>query len=213
VGEPPNISTPPAVVAALRDATGRALPRVPVRPEHIVGPDEARLTLADLGAMDEDAFTAALGALFERSPWVARSAYARRPFGSLAELDRALEAAMRAAPRERQVALIRAHPELAGREAAAGELTEASSREQSRAGLDRMAAVEVRALRDLNRAYRERFGFPLVVCVGEHTKASILAWGRARLEHRHDEEIGIALGEIAGIARLRLRDLVAEDAA
>jgi 2-oxo-4-hydroxy-4-carboxy-5-ureidoimidazoline decarboxylase len=100
-----------------------------------------------------------------------------------------------------------------GREAAAGELTEASSSEQARAGLHRLSADEVRALRDLNAAYRERFGFPLVVCVREHTKDSILAWGRARLAHDAEAEVETALGEIAKIAHLRLRDLVAEDAA
>jgi len=170
----------------------------------------AGVTLAEVNAMDEDAFVAALGALFEHSPWVARAAYARRPFATVADLHRALEAAMRAAPREDQLALIRAHPELAGREAAAGELTEASTREQSRAGLDRLTADEARALRDLNGAYRERFGLPLVVCVREHTKDSILAWGRVRLAHSEDEEVHTALGEVAKIAQLRLRDLVAE---
>jgi 2-oxo-4-hydroxy-4-carboxy-5-ureidoimidazoline decarboxylase len=169
-----------------------------------------RLTLADLDAMDEDAFAAALGGVFEHSPWVARDAYARRPFASLDALAGALAAAMRAAPRERQLALIRAHPELAGREARAGELTEASTSEQSRAGLDRLSADEVHALEDLNRSYRERFGFPLVVCVREHTKDSIVAWGRARLRHTPDAEITTALGEIAKIAGLRLRDLVAD---
>jgi 2-oxo-4-hydroxy-4-carboxy-5-ureidoimidazoline decarboxylase len=173
----------------------------------------AELALPDVNAMDEDAFVAALGGLFEHSPWVARDAHARRPFQTVAELHGALEAAMRSASRERQVALVRAHPELAGREAAAGELTEASSSEQARAGLHRLSADEVRALRDLNAAYRERFGFPLVVCVREHTKDSILAWGRARLAHDAEAEVETALGEIAKIAHLRLRDLVAEDAA
>jgi OHCU decarboxylase len=167
-------------------------------------------SLAELNAMDSDAFATALGSLFEHSPWVARDAHARRPFASVAELHGALEAAMRGAPRARQIALIRAHPELAGREAAAGELTAASSREQARAGLDRLSAGEVRALRELNAAYRDRFGFPLVICVREHTKDSILAWGRARLAHGEDEEVDTALGEIAKIAGLRLREVVAE---
>jgi 2-oxo-4-hydroxy-4-carboxy-5-ureidoimidazoline decarboxylase len=169
----------------------------------------AGLTLADVNAMDEDAFVTALGALFEHSPWVARDAHARGPFGSVAELHGALEAAMRSAPRERQVALIRAHPELAGREAAVGELTEASTGEQARAGLDRLSAGEARELGEVNAAYRERFGFPLVICVREHTKESILAWGRARLGHDRDDEVETALGEIAKISHLRLRDLVA----
>jgi OHCU decarboxylase len=209
VGEPPNISTPPAVVAALRAATGRALTRVPVRPEHIVGlePQAAvSLTLDDLNAMGEDAFVAALDGVVEHSPWVARAASGDRPFASVEALRRALEAAMRAAPRERQVALIRAHPELAGREARAGELTAASAGEQARAGLDRMSAGELAALQSLNGDYRERFGFPFVVCVREHTTDSILAWGAERLAHSAEQEVAIALGEIGKIAGLRLAD-------
>jgi OHCU decarboxylase len=171
------------------------------------------LTLGEIDAMDEPTFVAALGPLFEHSPWVARDAYARGPFATMGDLHAALEAAMRAAPPERRLALIRAHPELAGREAAAGELTAASAGEQARAGLDRMSADEVRDLRELNRAYRERFGFPLVVCVREHTKGSILAWGRERLARSSDDEVATTLGEIAKIAGLRLRDLVSDGTA
>ena len=117
---------------------------------------------------------------------------------------------MRDAPRERQLELIRAHPELAGREAEAGTLTRESSHEQGSAGLDRLTADELEALRRLNRSYRERFGFPLIVCVREHTKDSIIAWGNARLEHSREQEICVALGEIAKISRLRLADLLEE---
>jgi 2-oxo-4-hydroxy-4-carboxy-5-ureidoimidazoline decarboxylase len=169
----------------------------------------AVLTLDDLNAMDEDAFVAALDGVVEHSPWVARAARAGRPFASVADLRGALEAAMRAAPRDRQVALIRAHPELAGREARAGELTAESAGEQARVGLDRLTADELRRLQGLNADYRERFGFPFVVCVREHTKDSILAWGTERLAHTADDEVAIALGEIAKIAGLRLADLVA----
>jgi OHCU decarboxylase len=195
VGEPPNISTPPAIASALRAATGRALPRIPVRPEHLVGLDP------------EEAFVARYGALFDRAPWVAHAAFAEGPFAGIDELHAALVAAVRAAPRERQLDLIRAHPELAGREAAAGELTEASGREQASAGLDRLTAQEAERWSALNRAYSERFDFPLVVCVREHTRESILAWGEERLAHGRDEEIEVALGEIAKIARLRLEEL------
>jgi xanthine dehydrogenase D subunit len=199
-GEPPHISTPPAVLAALRAASGRPLARIPVRPEHIVGlqPAELPLSLADLGS------------LFEHSPWVAEAAWQRRPFGSQEELQAALEAALREAPRERQLESIRAHPELAGREAKQGTLTPESTHEQASAGLDQLTADELEALQRLNRDYRERFGFPLIVCVRERTKDSILAWGAARLEHTREQEIDIALGEITKIARLRLADLLAE---
>jgi OHCU decarboxylase len=201
VGEPPHISTPPAVVAAVREASGRLLTRVPIRPEHIVGLESPRLSVS----LDD------LGGLFEHSPWVAEEAWQRRPFASVAELLAALEAAMREAPRDRQLALIRAHPELAGREAQERTLTRESSHEQSSAGLDRLTADELEALQRLNRAYRERFGFPMIVCVREHTKDSIIAWGNARLEHSREHEIEIALGEIAKIARLRLADVIGEE--
>ncbi|HMI72298.1 MAG TPA: 2-oxo-4-hydroxy-4-carboxy-5-ureidoimidazoline decarboxylase, partial [Solirubrobacteraceae bacterium] len=200
VGEPPNISTPPAIAAALRAATGRELPRIPVRPEHIVGLDAA-------DRPTEAAFVARYGGVFERSPWVARAAWPRAPFASVDELHQAMVEAVRAAPREDQLALIRAHPELAGREAAAGELTDASTREQASAGLDRLTASELERWRALNREYFDRFGFPLVVCVREHTRDSILAWAQERLDNDVDAEVEIALEEIAKIARLRLEEL------
>jgi OHCU decarboxylase len=153
---------------------------------------------------DEDAFVARYGALFEHSPWVARAAWRRGPSGDLAA---AFEAALREAPREKQLGVVQAHPELAGREAQAGELTEASASEQARAGLDRLSADELAQWRALNADYRERFGFPLVVCVREHTKDSILAWGRERLGNAPDQELDIAVGEVVKIARLRLGDM------
>ena len=200
VGEPPHISTPPAVVAALRAASGRALTRIPVRPEHIVGLEPAGVSVS----------LAELGTLFEHSPWIAESAWRRRPFRTVAELEAALETAMREAPRERQLELLRAHPEIAGREAQERTLTRESTHEQASAGLDRLSADELQALRQLNRSYRERFGFPLIVCVREHTKDSILAWGDSRLENSREQEIEVALGEVTKIARLRLADLLGE---
>ena len=168
------------------------------------------LSLARVNALGEEEFVKALGPVFEHSPWIARAAWRRRPFAGVGDLHGAFEAAMREAPRERQLTLIRAHPELAGREAEEGELTAESSREQVTAGLDRLSKEEVSALRRLNRDYREAFGFPLVVCVREHTKDSILAWGEARLGHTRSDEVENALTEIAKIAHLRLHDLVAE---
>jgi 2-oxo-4-hydroxy-4-carboxy-5-ureidoimidazoline decarboxylase len=164
--------------------------------------------LADVDQMSEEEFVAGFGALFEHSPWVAQEAWRRRPFGSSGALHAAFEDAMRSAPREKQLALIRAHPELAGREAEEGELTEESGREQASAGLDRLSRAEHAQLTELNRRYCERFGFPMIVCVREHTKDSILAWGSARLERSADEEVATALGEIAKIADLRLKDLL-----
>jgi OHCU decarboxylase len=201
-GEPSHISTPPAILAALRAASGRPLTRVPVRPEHIVGLEPAVLPLS----LDD------VGSLFEHSPWIAQTAWQQGPFGSVEALHAALETAMREAPRERQLELIRGHPELAGREAEAGTLTSESAGEQASAGLDQLTAGDLEALRRLNRAYRERFEFPLIVCVREHTPESIIAWGTARLENSQDEEIDLALCEITKIARLRLADLLGDSA-
>ncbi|HEX6743713.1 MAG TPA: 2-oxo-4-hydroxy-4-carboxy-5-ureidoimidazoline decarboxylase, partial [Solirubrobacteraceae bacterium] len=178
-----------------RAATGCALARIPVRPEHLVGLDA------------EEAFVARYGAIFEGSAWVARAAFADGPFTGVDDLHAAMVAAVRAAPRERRLELIRAHPELAGRGAQAGELTGASASEQASAGLQRLTPDEAKRWRALNAAYRERFGFPLVVCVREHTEASILAWGQERLGHDPEAEVEIALAEIAKIARLRLEEL------
>ena len=165
--------------------------------------------LADVDQMSEEEFVAMFASLFEHSPWVAQEAWRRRPFRNRGALHAAFEAAMRSAPRERQLALICAHPELAGREAEEGDVTEESSREQAAAGLDRLSPAEHGRLTELNRRYRERFGFPMVVCVREHTKDSILAWGSVRLERSPDEEVATALGEIAKIADLRLKDVLA----
>jgi OHCU decarboxylase len=157
--------------------------------------------------LTREAFVARFGPLFEHSPWVAEDAYWDRPFADEDELFAALRAAMYAAPRERQLALIRAHPDLAGRAAIEGTLTESSSREQASAALDRLTPDEYAAFTRTNGEYRERFGFPFVVCVREHTKESILRVAAERLEHTRDEEVRVALEEIAKIARLRLKEL------
>ena len=158
-------------------------------------------------AAGREAFVARYGGLFEHSPWVAEAAYERGPFATREELLSALTDAMRAAPLERRVALIRAHPDLAGKAAIEGRVTADSAREQGSAGLDRLTADEHEVFTRANTAYRERFGFPFVICVREHDKESILATARARLENDTGTEVEVALGEIAKIARLRLEDL------
>jgi 2-oxo-4-hydroxy-4-carboxy-5-ureidoimidazoline decarboxylase len=169
-----------------------------------------RPSIAEIDAMDSETFVATLGPVVEHSPWVALEAWRRRPFGSLAALQLAFEGAIRSAPEERRLELLRAHPELAGREAAEGELTEASEREQRSARLDRLSAGELAALTALNADYGARFGFPFVACVREHSVESLLAWGRARLGREGDAEVATALAEVGKIVGLRLRDLVVE---
>jgi OHCU decarboxylase len=159
-----------------------------------------------INELDQAAFVERFGSLFEHSPWVAEAAFRDRPFANREELYEALVAAMYAAPRERKLALIRAHPDLAGKAAIEGSLTDSSKREQASAGLDRLTPDEYDSFTRTNTAYRERFGFPFVVCAREHTKESILRVASERLGNTEDEEIRVALEEIAKIARLRLED-------
>ncbi len=166
------------------------------------------LPLDLINTLDRDQFVAALGGLFEHSPWIAAGAWHARPFDSRAALHDALCRVMYAAPAAQQLALIRAHPDLAGKAAVAKTLTAASAGEQASAGLDRLSPDEFARFTALNNAYRERFGFPFIICVREHTKHSILDHFAARLNHTPDEEIRTALGEIVKIANIRLRDAV-----
>ena len=167
-----------------------------------------KLTPEEAGALDEQAFVDRFGATYEHSPWVAHGAWRRRPFAGFEDLARAFEATVLEAPVDRRLALVRSHPELAGREAEEGELTAESTVEQASAGLNRLSPGELSRLRELNEAYRARFDFPMVVAVREHTKASIFAQGEARLESSPEEELATALREIFKIARARLRELV-----
>jgi OHCU decarboxylase len=166
------------------------------------------ISLEALNRLDRAAFTARLGHIFEHSPWVAESAWEARPFASEADLHRALCDAMYAAGEERQLALIAAHPDLVGRAALAGTLTPDSTREQASAGLGSLSPDEVARFKELNAAYRARFGFPFVICARENKKAAILAGFDARLDNTREQEIATALGEIAKIAWYRLVEAV-----
>jgi 2-oxo-4-hydroxy-4-carboxy-5-ureidoimidazoline decarboxylase len=147
-----------------------------------------------------------LTALFEHSPWIEARADARPSSG-----DRwaDLMAVVDSASGEEQLALIRAHPELAGKAAIDRTLTEASAAEQASAGLDRLTPEEYARFLDLNTAYRDRFGFPFIICVRLTDKAGILAAMEQRLSHDRDTEITTALEQIGEIVRLRLKDMTA----
>jgi 2-oxo-4-hydroxy-4-carboxy-5-ureidoimidazoline decarboxylase len=165
----------------------------------------ARVDLETLNGLDADAFTALLGGIFEHSSWIARAAFAGRPFASVAALHATMASVVTNSGPERQRALLCAHPELAR----PGPLTAASSAEQGGMGLDRLAADEAAAFDQLNAAYRSRFGFPFIIAVrGQRDRAAILAALSARLRHSPDEEIAASLTEVAKIARFRLDDLI-----
>ena len=164
------------------------------------------MRLSDLNTASREDFVAALGAVFEHSPWIAEASFDARPFETVEALHAAMLSAIENAADDAKLALIKAHPDLAGKAARAGALTEHSTREQSGAGLDRLSAEERDRFTELNEAYRARFGFPFVMAVKGRDKAEILAAFVARLQHDADTEAATALAEIEAIALLRLRD-------
>lgn len=166
------------------------------------------LALADLNRMAAADFVACLGGIFEHSPWVPERAFAKRPFASLDSLHGAMVAAMWAASDAEKLALLRAHPQLAGKEAEAGTLTAHSTAEQDSVGLTRLSADEKARIVSLNAAYLERHGFPFIIAVKLRTKAQIFAAFEARLANARDVELATALSEVGRIARIRLEALI-----
>lgn len=162
------------------------------------------MTLAALNASDRDAFVAALGWIFEDSPWVAGRAWSRRPFGTREELLAAMIAEVAAAPRAEQLALLRAHPDLGAR----ARMSDASIVEQAGAGLDRLADGEVQRLRDLTAAYRQRFGFPFLLAVKGRSTRDVLEGLARRLPRDAGTEFQEALEQVYRIASFRLHDAV-----
>jgi len=154
--------------------------------------------------MDRVEFVRIVGPVFEHSPWIAARTEARRPFLSREALHAALIATLEQASDEEKVCLIRAHPDLIGND----ELTAASKSEQASAGLHDASPEEARRFREYNRQYRERFGFPFVICARLNKKEAIARAFPVRLKNSREQEIQIALQEISKIAELRLKDLV-----
>ncbi len=165
--------------------------------------------MAGLNALSQADFLRLIGPVFEHSPWIAELTWAKRPFESVGALHRALCETVLVSDEPKKLALIRAHPDLAGRAARAGTLTPASAREQASGGLDQLSAEEAALFDKYNREYRERFGFPFVICVRQNRKEATLAGFERRLKNSPEQEIDAALAEIFKIAELRLHDLIA----
>lgn len=167
-------------------------------------------SLEQINTMSADAFSAVFGKVYEHSAWIAERAFAHRPFATPTALLMALWGELQAASASEQLALLNAHPELAGREAQAGELTEASRQEQAHAGLGLLNAQERAELAALNRRYRELFGFPFIICARLNARAAIFLSLKARLENQREQELQNALAQVGQIARLRLDDILRE---
>lgn len=166
------------------------------------------LALETLNGMDREEFVRALGAVFENSSWVADRVWDARPFAGVADLHAAMTSVVSRAPRTEQLALLRAHPDLAGMTARAGTMTADSVSEQASAGLDRLSDEEYARFTRLNRAYREKFGFPFIIAVRRHDRAGILGAFERRLGHSVDQEVDAALAQVFDITHLRLDRMV-----
>lgn len=161
-------------------------------------------TIAELNQMTQSHFVDALGAVFEATPQIAQQVWHQRPFHSVDHLHQSMVAVVQAMPAMAQLALIQAHPDLGSRV----RMAPASVKEQAGAGLDQLTPDEYERFQTLNQTYKTRFGFPFIIAVRNHTKASILNAFEQRLTHSSPTEHQQALAEIALIAEFRLNDLV-----
>lgn len=162
------------------------------------------MTLSDLNALGRDDFVETIGWVFEDSPWIAERVWPGRPFGSVDQLHEMMAAVMYAASADRQLVLLRAHPDLGARM----KMSAASTGEQSGAGLDKLAPDVFARLSELNIAYRQKFGFPFLRAVKGSTPGQILAALEERLPRDRETEFEEALRQVARIARLRLDGII-----
>lgn len=168
------------------------------------------MSLAVLNAAPKSEFMRVLGDIVEHSPWVAERAFARRPYLSIDDLNTKLMACICEAERAEQIALFNRHPELAGREAVAGEMTESSTSEQGRLGLTGLPPVQFQRLARLNRAHRETFGFPFIAALRlHHDLESVMREGEASLSNGLEAEIDRTLQQISAIVYGRLCRIMA----
>ncbi|MEM9205823.1 MAG: 2-oxo-4-hydroxy-4-carboxy-5-ureidoimidazoline decarboxylase [Pseudomonadota bacterium] len=166
------------------------------------------MTLEDVNGLSADAFVEHFGGIAEHSPWVAETAMTMRPYTSMGEMAEAFGSAIRNAPDTRQLDLLNAHPDLAGRAARAGGLTDASTSEQASAGLDQLTEKEFEAFHRLNEDYKAKFGFPFILAVKGATKAQILNSYAERVEKTRESEYQMAIEQVAKIVRFRLEDAI-----
>ena len=166
------------------------------------------MRLSELNCVERGAFVAALGGIFEHSPWVAERAFVDRPFASIGALHAAMLAAVDRAIAPEQLRLLRAHPELAGKAALRGRLTPSSTSEQSGAGLAQCSPAEFARLNELNERYTAKFGFPFILAVKGLDRDGILREFARRVESDPVAERAEAMRQVSKIARHRLEALV-----
>jgi 2-oxo-4-hydroxy-4-carboxy-5-ureidoimidazoline decarboxylase len=157
-----------------------------------------------INGMDREAFVKKFGGIFEKSPWVAEKAWEKRPFASIDDLHGAMVNIVKHSPVPNQLALLQAHPDLAGKEAQAGAMTASSVSEQASAGLNALSKAEMAQISELNTAYKQKFGFPFIIAVRMHTKEGIFFEFNRRLANETQAEFANDLQNVYAITRLRL---------
>src|ERR1700759_483306 len=167
--------------------------------------------MAPINAMDRAAFVVKFGGIFEKSPWVAEKAWEKRPFANLDDLHAAMVAVAKTAPATKQLALLQAHPDLAGKEAQAGTMTASSVAREASAGLNSLSAAELKELSSLNASSKAKFGFPFIIAVRMHTKEGIYFEFKRRLKNDTQAEFANDLQNVYIITRLRLNKLLEAD--
>ena len=158
--------------------------------------------------MDRETFVAKFGGVFEHSPWIAEGAHALE-LGTMHDTATGVHSALarifRSAPEEKRLNVLKAHPDLAGKLAAAKRLTAESTAEQASVGLDALTDDERQTFTDLNDAYTAKFGFPFIIAVRDNTKSSIMEAFRRRIDQDRDAEFAEACRQVERIAELRLK--------
>jgi 2-oxo-4-hydroxy-4-carboxy-5-ureidoimidazoline decarboxylase len=160
-----------------------------------------------INKMDRAAFVERFGGIFEKSPWVAEEAWEARPFSSIDDLHSKMVAVAKYGSIDQQLFLLRAHPDLAGKEAQVGAMTASSVAEQASAGLNALTKEEMTRISDYNAEYKKKFGFPFMIAVRNHTKDGIFFLFRQRLGNETVTELSNALQQVYNITRLRLDKL------
>ena len=164
----------------------------------------SQYTFAQLNRMSQEDFTTALGEIWEETPEIANQAWHNKPFENVEALYQAMVAVVESMSETQQLALIKAHPDLGGK----AKMAQASVQEQAGVGLDRLSESEYQRFQSLNQAYKDKFGFPFIIAVKNHTKESILSAFETRLQNSQEAEKREALTEISKIARLRLEAII-----
>lgn len=169
------------------------------------------ITLPELDLLKENEFVSALGEIFEHSAWVAEAILSERPFQNFDQLLNSMVMVVNESSDDQKMHLLRSHPQLAGKEAQQGELTDSSTQEQLSAGLSALRSEEMTEVAQLNQDYLNRFGFPFIIAVKNYSKDRIFSEWRKRLKNSHKVEFSICLNQVYAIAENRLALLVTSE--